>query len=45
MCRFLRIPESETVLDNTGVHPESYKAAEALLKTIGYTLEDVQKEC
>ncbi len=43
---FLRIPESETVLDNTGVHPESYKAAESLLKTIGYTLEDVQKkEC
>ncbi|MCI9353240.1 MAG: RNA-binding transcriptional accessory protein [Firmicutes bacterium] len=41
---FLRIPESETVLDNTGVHPESYKAAEALLKTIGYTLEDVQKK-
>ncbi len=41
---FLRIPESETVLDNTGVHPESYKAAESLLKTIGYTLEDVQKK-
>ena len=41
---FLRIPESETVLDNTGVHPESYQAAESLLKTIGYTLEDVQKK-
>ncbi len=41
---FLRIPESETVLDNTGVHPESYKAAEALLKTVGYTLEDVQNK-
>ncbi len=41
---FLRIPESETILDNTGVHPESYKAAEALLKTAGYTLEDVQKK-
>ena len=41
---FLRIPESETVLDNTGGHPESYKAAESLLKTIGYTLEDVQKK-
>lgn len=41
---FLRIPESEIALDNTGVHPESYKAAEALLKTVGYTLEDVQKK-
>ncbi|MEY8319713.1 Tex family protein [Lachnospiraceae bacterium 46-61] len=41
---FLRISESETILDNTGVHPESYKAAESLLKTIGYTLEDVQKK-
>ncbi len=41
---FLRIPESETILDNTGVHPESYKAAEALLKTAGYTLEDVQQK-
>ena len=41
---FLRIPESETVLDNTGVQPESYKAAEALLKTVGYTLEDVQNK-
>lgn len=41
---FLRIPESETILDNTGVHPESYKAAEGLLKIIGYTLEDVQKK-
>ena len=29
---FLRIREGENMLDNTGVHPESYKAAEALLK-------------
>ncbi len=29
---FLRIPESENILDNTGVHPESYKVAEKLLK-------------
>ena len=28
---FLRIPESKEVLDNTGVHPESYEAAKALL--------------
>lgn len=38
---FLRIAESENVLDNTGVHPESYKAAEELLKICSYTLEDV----
>ena len=31
---FLRIPESKEVLDNTGVHPESYTAAKALLKLI-----------
>ncbi len=28
---FLRIPESKEILDNTGVHPESYEAAKALL--------------
>ena len=39
---FLRIPESENVLDNTSVHPESYKAALKLLKAMGYTLEDVK---
>ena len=39
---FLRIPESTLALDNTGVHPESYKAAEALLKECGYTLGDVK---
>ena len=38
---FLRVPESKSVLDNTGVHPESYKAAEALLELCGYTLKDV----
>ena len=32
---FLRIPESKEVLDNTGVHPESYAAASALLKLLG----------
>ena len=31
---FLRIPESKEVLDNTGVHPESYPAAKALLKLL-----------
>ena len=38
---FLRLPESENVLDRTGVHPESYTAASALLETCGYTLQDV----
>ncbi|NMA38068.1 MAG: RNA-binding transcriptional accessory protein, partial [Papillibacter sp.] len=38
---FLRIPESEYVLDRTGVHPESYKAAERLLSICGYQLSDV----
>lgn len=28
---FLRIPNAENILDNTGVHPESYKAVEKLL--------------
>jgi uncharacterized protein len=39
---FLRVPESGLVLDNTAVHPESYSAAEKLLKLCGYTLEDVK---
>ena len=38
---FLRVPESKSVLDHTGVHPESYKAAEELLKLFGYQLSDV----
>jgi uncharacterized protein len=38
---FLRVPESKGVLDNTGVHPESYPAAEKLLELCGYTLKDV----
>ena len=32
---FLRIPESKEILDNTGVHPESYDAAKALLSLLG----------
>jgi len=38
---FLRVPESKNVLDRTGVHPESYAAAEALLTACGFTLADV----
>ncbi len=33
---FLRIAESDEMLDRTGVHPESYKTANALLNTLGY---------
>ena len=38
---FLRISESENILDNTAVHPESYKAAEKLLSLFGFTKQDV----
>ena len=39
---FLRVPESASVFDHTGVHPESYDAAQALLTLCGYTLADVR---
>ena len=39
---FLRVPESKQILDNTGVHPESYAAAEKLLALCGYSLSDVK---
>jgi uncharacterized protein len=39
----LRVPGSSEILDNTGVHPESYKAAKALLDMFGYTEEDVKQ--
>ena len=37
---FLRIPDGDEILDNTGVHPESYKAAEQLLEKFGCTKKD-----
>ena len=40
---FLRVPHGKNVLDNTGVHPESYNAANALLDHFGMTSEDVIK--
>ncbi|SDO46983.1 uncharacterized protein SAMN05216347_101137 [Streptococcus equinus] len=41
---FLRIPGAENILDNTGVHPESYKAVERLLKELAITdLDDSAK--
>ena len=39
---FLRVPGSKEILDNTGVHPESYAAAKALLEMFGYTADDVR---
>ena len=39
---FLRVADSKEALDNTAVHPESYKAAKALLKLLGYTSKDVE---
>ena len=37
---FLRIQNSKNPLDNTSVHPESYKLAEAILNELGFTLKD-----
>ncbi len=39
---FLRVPESKLVLDNTGVHPESYAAAEKLLQLCSLSLADIK---
>ena len=38
---FLRVPGGKNPLDNTSVHPESYKAAEALLEKCGITKDDI----
>ena len=38
---FLRVPESKLVFDRTGVHPESYAAAQQLLTLCGCTEADV----
>lgn len=40
---FLRVPESDNVLDNSFVHPESYDAATKLLKLCGYSLLEVRR--
>ncbi|QNU67558.1 RNA-binding transcriptional accessory protein [Ruminiclostridium herbifermentans] len=39
---FLRIADGDNILDNTSVHPESYKAAKMLLEKMGYELSDVK---
>lgn len=41
---FLRVPNSSDILDNTGVHPESYEAARKLLKMFGLDESDIGKE-
>ncbi len=38
---FLRVTDSKEPLDATAVHPESYKAANALLKELGFTSKDI----
>ncbi len=38
---FLRISDGDDFLDNTSVHPESYKATHSLLKELNYTEADV----
>ena len=38
---FLRIADGRNPLDNTPVHPESYGIAEALLRQLGFTVEDL----
>ena len=40
---FLRIPNEKNILDNTGVHPESYQATEKLLKMFNMTDVDVKE--
>lgn len=38
---FLRVPEAKDPLDNTGIHPESYGAAKALLEKCGFAAQDI----
>ncbi len=42
---FLRIAAATDPLDNTGVHPESYAIAKALLSRFGFTSEDIRGGC
>ena len=39
---FLRVPESRNPLDNTGVHPESYKSAKELLELVEYSDKEIK---
>ena len=42
---FLRVPGSDNPLDNTSVHPESYKAAKDLLTSLGVDIKKITGEC
>ncbi len=41
---FLRISDGDNILDNTGVHPESYDAVNRLLKYFSLTKADIKEE-
>lgn len=41
---FLRIQNGKNILDNTGVHPESYDACTKLLSYLGYSPDDIKNE-
>lgn len=40
---FLRVPTSENILDNTGIHPESYALTEHILQGAGIALSDLNQ--
>lgn len=41
---FLKVPESNNILDNTMVHPESYDITKKLLESLGYNVKKITKE-
>lgn len=41
---FLRVPNSENPLDNTGIHPENYKDTETLLNYLNLNLSNIRTE-
>ena len=41
---FLKVSESNNILDNTMVHPESYDITEKLLESLGYNVKEITKE-
>ncbi len=41
---FLRVPNSENPLDNTGVHPENYKDAYTILEYLGLNIKDIRED-
>lgn len=41
---FLRVPDGKNVLDNTGIHPESYAIVKELLKEVGISEKDLGTE-